>query len=146
MLSLDGGLLMRNGSTQKAFFKTPNKKTLLIDFKKKNVKLSIILFNANLYKKDINPDLIFNSKPFTLSYTALDSDLPFELSLLHFDPLLNLLQSTSPLHLLVCVCRGLKWDPLVRPCCNAIRLQDGAGCGDEAIPRANAGGKCGGRP
>lgn len=86
-----------------------------------------------------------NKKSFVLSQNETrDSDLPFVLSLLHLDPLLHLLQSTSPLHLLVCVSRGRRRGPLVRPCCDPVGLQDGAGRGDEAVPRANAGGQRGG--
>lgn len=68
------------------------------------------------------------------------------LSLLNFDPLLHLLQSTPPLRMLVCAQYWWVWCSLVRPCCDAIWLQDGAGRGDEAIPSANTGGQGGGGP
>lgn len=68
------------------------------------------------------------------------------LSLLNFDPLLHLLQSTPPLQMLVCVQYCWVWCSLVRPCCDAIWLQDRAGRGDEAVPSANTGGQGGGGP
>lgn len=65
----------------------------------------------------------------------------FVLSLLYFDPLLHLFKGTSPLNVLLCVISRWLWGPLIRPCCDAVGFQYGAGCGDEAISCANAGGQ-----
>lgn len=71
-------------------------------------------------------------------------DLPPLLSLLNFDPLLHLLQSVSPLQMPERVggCRLRR--PLVRPRRDAVGLQDGAGRGHQAVPRAKAGRQRGG--
>lgn len=69
------------------------------------------------------------------------NDLPFVLSLLYFDPLLHLLKGTSPLSVLLCVISRWLWGPLIRPCCDAVGFQYGAGCGNQAISCANAGGQ-----
>lgn len=71
-------------------------------------------------------------------------DEPFVLGLVNFHPLLHLVQRTSPVHLIVRLSRGGPRRPLVRPRRDAVGLQDGAGRGDQAVPRANTGGQHGG--
>lgn len=67
------------------------------------------------------------------------------LRLLHFDPLLHLLQCVSPVPLLGSVAGGSRRrPPLVRPRRDPVGLEDGAGRGHQAVPRADAGGQRGG--